>query len=375
MGSFQPFFFFIIVFFCFEPSRSFDTCVTQCGSLIIRFPFMLIGQPQHCGFHGFNLSCQHQAPILTLPYVGNFSVDQIDYTQQFLQVRYSQGCLSGILVRGLNLSGSPFTQRFTQNYTFYNCPAKATTRLYPGVVQIPCLSGLSFYVVVVRSNIDIPSTSVCAEIATVPVPYSDTTDWLNDVMTLEWTEPDCRRCESRKRTCLPDNVSTVLHVRCDGAKRKRLPPSVKYGLLFGLGAPLVCLMAIMSCVKINLTERQHHLDDNILMTSVTGRGLPRSTPGATNGLNRLAIDAYPTSSVGPSRRLPNPNDNVCSICLCEYQADEMLKTIPKCNHYFHVDCIVQWLKLNATCPICRDKFEEPASLALSSEKPVVGLSI
>ncbi|KAE8694640.1 putative RING-H2 finger protein ATL69 [Hibiscus syriacus] len=131
----------------------------------------------------------------------------------------------------------------------------------------------------------------------------------------------------------------------------------------------------MNCVKISLIEWQNHPDANILMTSVTGHGLLQSTPGATNGLDRLTIDAYPASSLGSSRCLPNPNDNVCSIFLCEYQANEMLRTIPNCNHYFHADCIDQWLKLNVACPIRRDKFEELPYLALSSVRSVVGLSL
>ncbi|KAK8616649.1 hypothetical protein V6N13_116619 [Hibiscus sabdariffa] len=334
MDSFQPFLFFVaIIFFSFKPSRSVDICVTQCGSQRIRFPFSLIGQPKHCGYHGFNLSCQFKdVPILTLPYLGNFSVFRIDYTKQLLQMRYSQACLPSILLQGLHLSGGPFRPAFTQTYTFYKCPADATLLLYAGVLHIPCLSGLSFDVVAVPTDVDIPSTSVCAEIATVSVPRS-VTGWFDNIISLGWTEPDCRWCESHKGTCLPDNVTAGLQVGCN--RKKGISGSVKYGLLFGLGIPLVCILAVVSCVKISLTERQ-------TQTSVIGGGLPQST----------------------RRRLPNPNDNVCCICLCQYEASEMLKAIPNCNHFFHVDCIDQWLKLNATCPICRDKLEEPASLAL-----------
>ncbi|PPS16197.1 hypothetical protein GOBAR_AA04380 [Gossypium barbadense] len=299
--------------------------------------------------------------ILTFPYAGHFSVFHIDYAQQVLQLGYSVGCLPRILLQGLNLSGSPFMSVNTQSYTFYNC---STMVQYPGVLKIPCLSGFNFYVVAIPTDGYTPSTSVCLEIAKVMVPMS--TDWWEDGMTLGWNQPDCRWCESHQGTCLFENVGAGLQVGCDSAI-KHLPSSVRDALVFGLGISLMCLIAVISCVKLNFTEGQNHPNPEILMTH------PRSTPGSTKGLDRQTIDTYPTTLLGPSRCLPNPRDNIYSICLCEYQANETLRTIPNCSHYFHVDCIDQWLKLNATCPECRDKFEEPSPVAptLSSLMPVV----
>lgn len=33
------------------------------------------------------------------------------------------------------------------------------------------------------------------------------------------------------------------------------------------------------------------------------------------------------------------NPHVCSICLGEYQPQDVLRSIPDCNHYFHASCI------------------------------------
>ncbi|TYH06009.1 hypothetical protein ES288_A08G124200v1 [Gossypium darwinii] len=364
--SIQPFLF-IIIFFSFQPSISLEICSTLCGSQTIRFPFRLIDQPQYCGYQDFKLSCKFQettqdVTILTFPYAGHFSVFHIDYAQQVLQLGYSVGCLPRILLQGLNLSGSPFMSVNTQSYTFYNC---STMVQYPGVLKIPCLSGFNFYVVAIPTDGYTPSTSVCLEIAKVMVPMS--TDWWEDGMTLGWNQPDCRWCESHQGTCLFENVGAGLQVGCDSAIKHGLPSSVRDALVFGLGISLMCLIAVISCVKLNFTEGQNHPNPKILMTH------PRSTPGSTKGLDRQTIDTYPTTLLGPSRCLPNPRDNIYSICLCEYQANETLRTIPNCSHYFHVDCIDQWLKLNATCPECRDKFEEPSPVAptLSSLMPVV----
>ncbi|KAD4178487.1 hypothetical protein R6Q59_022084 [Mikania micrantha] len=43
----------------------------------------------------------------------------------------------------------------------------------------------------------------------------------------------------------------------------------------------------------------------------------------------------------------------CSVCLGEFQEDESIKLLPKCNHAFHVYCIDTWLKTHLNCPLCR----------------------
>lgn len=42
----------------------------------------------------------------------------------------------------------------------------------------------------------------------------------------------------------------------------------------------------------------------------------------------------------------------CCICLCSYEDGAELHALP-CNHHFHSSCIVKWLKMNATCPLCK----------------------
>ncbi|KAA3457039.1 Zinc finger, RING-type [Gossypium australe] len=73
-----------------------------------------------------------------------------------------------------------------------------------------------------------------------------------------------------------------------------------------------------------------------------------------NGLDGSRIEAYPITLLGENFELPRPNDNRCSICLSEYQAKEIIRTIPDCNHYFHANCIDEWFKLNAACSVCRN---------------------
>ena len=46
-------------------------------------------------------------------------------------------------------------------------------------------------------------------------------------------------------------------------------------------------------------------------------------------------------------------DDCCSICLEEIIEDSV-KTF-ECDHYFHLECLNQWVSKSATCPVCRTK--------------------
>ncbi|KAG0002395.1 hypothetical protein BGZ79_003076 [Entomortierella chlamydospora] len=52
------------------------------------------------------------------------------------------------------------------------------------------------------------------------------------------------------------------------------------------------------------------------------------------------------------RELANRISTTCPICLCEYEDLEELRRLP-CDHYFHKECVDEWLKLKRTCPLCK----------------------
>ncbi|XP_024988411.1 E3 ubiquitin protein ligase RIE1-like [Cynara cardunculus var. scolymus] len=69
-------------------------------------------------------------------------------------------------------------------------------------------------------------------------------------------------------------------------------------------------------------------------------GAGRMIPIETNGRD---------FSVG---RVLLAEDADCCICLSPYEDGvELLSLL--CNHHFHATCIVKWLKMNATCPLCK----------------------
>ncbi|TMW55943.1 hypothetical protein Poli38472_008591 [Pythium oligandrum] len=66
--------------------------------------------------------------------------------------------------------------------------------------------------------------------------------------------------------------------------------------------------------------------------------------------------ASPTSAPqGDGEDLQN-NEDVCPICLIEFEEDEDVRNLP-CKHIFHVACIDEWLKRNTTCPMCKNNLD------------------
>uniref|UniRef100_A0A3Q3DTG2 RING-type E3 ubiquitin transferase n=1 Tax=Hippocampus comes TaxID=109280 RepID=A0A3Q3DTG2_HIPCM len=59
----------------------------------------------------------------------------------------------------------------------------------------------------------------------------------------------------------------------------------------------------------------------------------------------------------------------CTICREEYSPGESARKLP-CLHFFHSECIVPWLELHDTCPVCRKSLDGvDNSLLLPATQP------
>ncbi|KAI9107429.1 hypothetical protein K1719_021466 [Acacia pycnantha] len=67
------------------------------------------------------------------------------------------------------------------------------------------------------------------------------------------------------------------------------------------------------------------------------------------------IDEGGTLAAGTEKeRSISREDAVCCICLAKYADDDELRELP-CSHVFHVECVDKWLKINASCPLCKSE--------------------
>ncbi|XP_057454701.1 LOW QUALITY PROTEIN: RING-H2 finger protein ATL67 [Lotus japonicus] len=88
-----------------------------------------------------------------------------------------------------------------------------------------------------------------------------------------------------------------------------------------------------------------------------------------SGLDPNVINSYPRFQYAAAER--GHGETTCSICLCEFKEAEMLRMMPECRHHFHLCCLDSWLKLNGSCPVCRNSpMPTPLSTPLQEVVPL-----
>ncbi|XP_071704960.1 E3 ubiquitin-protein ligase At1g63170-like [Rutidosis leptorrhynchoides] len=68
--------------------------------------------------------------------------------------------------------------------------------------------------------------------------------------------------------------------------------------------------------------------------------------------NSAACEGGIVAAETEKERVISGEDAVCCICLAKYANDDELRELP-CAHFFHTECVDKWLKINASCPLCK----------------------
>ncbi|TCD65376.1 hypothetical protein EIP91_002740 [Steccherinum ochraceum] len=87
------------------------------------------------------------------------------------------------------------------------------------------------------------------------------------------------------------------------------------------------------------------------LTSLIGEARPRGT-------SRTVIDSLPNGKY--SEWATASSEKRCPICLDDYEPSDPVLKVPKCSHWFHKDCLEQWLGSASTCPVCRGPIDPNA---------------
>ncbi|RZR81761.1 hypothetical protein BHM03_00008056 [Ensete ventricosum] len=82
------------------------------------------------------------------------------------------------------------------------------------------------------------------------------------------------------------------------------------------------------------------------------------------GLDADTIGSFPVHL----HRAPGTGDEAsqCSICLSCLMEGDKIKVLPGCSHGFHPDCVDEWLRDQANCPLCRASLDR-SSVAEAKE--------
>ena len=88
--------------------------------------------------------------------------------------------------------------------------------------------------------------------------------------------------------------------------------------------------------------------NHIMLHDTNKYGNPPAAQKAIEGLKKYKINEEKIKEFG--------FENSCAVCKDEFNIGEECLSMP-CNHYFHGDCLIPWLKERNSCPVCR--FELP----------------
>lgn len=90
------------------------------------------------------------------------------------------------------------------------------------------------------------------------------------------------------------------------------------------------------------------------------------TSGSNGGDNGTIGHSHSSSSgVLRTRSSTLVQEDCCSICLVEFEAEESLRQLP-CGHLYHPECVDVWLLGNASCPLCKASILRPPATGTRS---------
>ncbi|PPD83655.1 hypothetical protein GOBAR_DD19417 [Gossypium barbadense] len=151
MALFQVIFFIVVsILLSFQPSTSAGICsvfyvgIDGFTSLFVLAINLIVVAILVSISHAKN---QTKA-ILTLTFTGEFIV----YLYQGIWINDPNYCTPRRLLKGLNLSDTPFKLEYPESYVFLNCSNGAISKQLPEVRYISCLSGETFSVVAILEN-------------------------------------------------------------------------------------------------------------------------------------------------------------------------------------------------------------------------------
>ena len=90
-------------------------------------------------------------------------------------------------------------------------------------------------------------------------------------------------------------------------------------------------------------EHMSQLLHQLMMNNPNQHGTPPT--------EQSVIDSLPVSKWGEHNK---EEEKACAVCQDEFVSDDTFIRLP-CKHIYHKDCIIPWLKMHSTCPVCRAK--------------------
>ncbi|XP_054778868.1 E3 ubiquitin-protein ligase ATL6-like [Prosopis cineraria] len=150
-------------------------------------------------------------------------------------------------------------------------------------------------------------------------------------------------------------LSAVVHAQSSSppvASPKVTPHNLVYPSFDPVVVAFICFFLFISCCSIYL---RHCSTINLAAGNLT----PTTTNCSSNdpqGVDPKLLDTFPIFLYSAVKHLKFGKAPLeCAVCLSEFNHQDTLRLLPKCNHVFHPQCIDAWLASHVTCPVCRSR--------------------
>ncbi|KAL1179175.1 hypothetical protein V6Z11_A03G142700 [Gossypium hirsutum] len=118
-----------------------------------------------------------------------------------------------------------------------------------------------------------------------------------------------------------------------------------------IGIALFCCLPCIIAILYAITEQEGASEADLSILPKYRFQIINNREKPSLGAGKM-IPIETSSGYLANERILLAEDAECCICLSSYEDGVDLHALP-CNHHFHSTCIVKWLKMNATCPLCK----------------------
>ncbi|XP_020223918.1 E3 ubiquitin-protein ligase RDUF1 [Cajanus cajan] len=112
--------------------------------------------------------------------------------------------------------------------------------------------------------------------------------------------------------------------------------------------------------------------EQVSQIEINGLGRPENPPAA-----KAAVESMPTVEITAAQVEAEMH---CAVCKEAFEARALAREMP-CKHVYHADCILPWLSMRNSCPVCRHELPsdqaspEGRGAGQIEEEAAVGLTI
>ncbi|KAG9129072.1 hypothetical protein Leryth_016886 [Lithospermum erythrorhizon] len=115
---------------------------------------------------------------------------------------------------------------------------------------------------------------------------------------------------------------------------------------------MFCFFPVLASLAYAMKIGERASEDDLRALPKFRYDQPSSGTCLRDGKQKLSLVAQLSNNNATHKLVLHPEDSECCICLHKYVHGAELCALP-CNHHFHYNCISKWLRINATCPLCK----------------------